>query len=87
MGSCTRMAVGCAPLTGVAAGGCVAVASAVAEVAGNCTGSSVPQATAAISRRAASMKCRIADSSRFHRLATFARPLEEHYLLIRYTPH
>ena len=57
------MAVGCAPLTGVAVGDSVTVVSAVAagEVAGTCAGPgcSVSHAAAAMSRRAVRMRIRI----------------------------
>ena len=67
MGSCTRMAVGCAPRSGVATGVSVSVVSAVAvgEVAGTCAGlgCSVSHAAAAMSRSATRIRLRIGDSS------------------------
>ena len=68
VGSCTRMAVGCPPLSGVATGVSVSVVSAVAvgEVAGTCAGPdcSVSHAAAAMSRRVARIRIRIGDTSR-----------------------
>ena len=66
MGSCTRMAVGCAPRSGVATGVSVSVVPAVAvgEVAGTCAGlgCSVSHAAAAMSRSATRIRLRIGES-------------------------